>query len=568
MHPALPTALIGLALAPASARVHADSPRLRALPEADAAAPAASSRALAGTWAGGTNATGPWRFVEATIAARDGGFTGSLAVPGENAAGLPLRDIRVEGDSVRFGVWTPLGTLRFRGALHGDALEGSLEGGAPGAALHLVRLAEPPAAQADAAVGRYDAGGGRTLLLTYRAHAELTAVLIARTENGGEAGEGGGEAIERAFYALPIGPDRYLTSGSVVRALTRDETLSLERDADGRVTGVRIESPGAPPRTARRIPGADQRTAHIRGEAGRITGTLFLPPGPGPHPAVALVSGSGPAGRDEIVLRARAFVRLGVAALTWDKRGVGDTDGDYFAMTFDDQAADADSALAWLRAQREVDPARTGMSGHSQGGWIVPLATVRAAVPPAWIVITSAGPETPREQEIWRARSQALAAGLDSVRADSAAAFMRRKWDFAYTGRDWDGYLAAALRARKAPWGGLVAPLFVPDSLAWTFMRSLRDFDPMAAPSRLRLPTLVLFGDRDDEEPWHRSRALWEEAFRAAGNERGRIVVLPGAAHSLWFGRGSPRPLEAAPTRAIGRWLAGLGVIRAPARSG
>jgi len=124
-------------------------------------------------------------------------------------------------------------------------------------------------------------------------------------------------------------------------------------------------------------------------------------------------------------------------------------------------------------------PARTGMSGHSQGGWIVPLA--------------------------------------------------------------------AALRARKAPWGGLVAPLFVPDSLAWTFMRSLRDFDPMAAPSRLRMPTLVVLGDRDDEEPWKRSRALWEEAFRAAGNREGRIVVLPGAAHS----------------EAIRRWLAGLRVIRA-----
>ena len=546
MRPISLAVLVGLALVQAP-------PSPRPAPAADTV--------LAGAWAGGTNGTGTWRFAEVSIEAGPGGLSGSLAVPGENAAGLALHDIRVAGDSVRFAVWTPLGTLDFRGTLREDELRGTLSGAAPGATLHLVRLADPPAAQADAAVGDYDAGGGRTLLLTYRAHGELTAVLLARTA-------GGGEAIERAFYALPIEPDRYLTSGSVVRALSRDETLSLERDAGGRVTGVKLESPGAGPRMASRVPGAAQRTAHIRGEAGRITGTLFLPAGPGPHPAVALVSGSGPAGRDEIVLRAREFARLGVAALTWDKRGVGDTDGDYFAMTFDDQAADADSALAWLRARPEVDGARTGMSGHSQGGWIVPLAAARAAAPPAWIVITSAGPETPRAQEVWRARAQSLAAGLDSAQADAAAAFMRRKWTYAYTGRDWDGYLAAALRARQAPWGGLVAPMFVPDSLAWTFMRSLRDFDPMAAPSRLRVPTLVVLGDRDDEEPWKRSRALWEEAFRAAGNRDGRIVVLPGAAHSLWFGRGSPRPLDPAPTEAIGRWLTGLGVIRPAPSSG
>ena len=69
---ALLTALMGLAFAPAHG----------------AAAPA-SDTALAGHWAGGTNGTGRWRFAEATIEAGDEGLSGSLAVPGENAAGLP-----------------------------------------------------------------------------------------------------------------------------------------------------------------------------------------------------------------------------------------------------------------------------------------------------------------------------------------------------------------------------------------------------------------------------------------------------------------------------------------------
>ncbi|GEM_PF-2340166 len=103
----------------------------------------------------------------------------SRPCPGENAAGLPLR---------------------------GDELTGTLSGAVPGATLHLVRLAEPPAAQADAAVGNYDAGEGRTLLLTYRAHGELTAVLVARTQGRGEATQGGGEAIGHWLRGLGVVP--------------------------------------------------------------------------------------------------------------------------------------------------------------------------------------------------------------------------------------------------------------------------------------------------------------------------------------------------------------------------
>jgi pimeloyl-ACP methyl ester carboxylesterase len=132
---------------------------------------------------------------------------------------------------------------------------------------------------------------------------------------------------------------------------------------------------------------------------------------------------------------------------------------------------------------------------------------------------------------------------------------MRRKWAFAFTGDDWDGYIAAAMEARTAPWGAIVDPLFSPDSLGWAFMRSLRDFEPIASASRLSLPVLVVFGELDDEQPVERSRAAWEAAFRESGNERHRIVTIPGATHSLWFGAGNPRPIVGEPTELIGAWL-------------
>jgi uncharacterized protein len=260
------------------------------------------------------------------------------------------------------------------------------------------------------------------------------------------------------------------------------------------------------------------------------------------------------------VIRAWEFARIGVVALTWDKRGVQDAAGDYWTTGFDGLAGDAASALAFLRTRTEVDTSNVGITGHSQGAWVAPMAAVTAGTAPQWVIITSGGPIAPVEQEAWRARTQTLAAGGRAADAEAAESFMRRKWRFAFTGEDWEGYAAAALTAQAAKWGSIVSPIFSPDSLGWAFMRALHHFDPMAAPARLRMPVRVLLGDHDDEEPADSSRVRWEEAFRQSGNADHAIETVPGGTHSLWLADGNPRPLVLTPTTMIAAWLAAHGV--------
>jgi uncharacterized protein len=506
---------------------------------------------IAGIWAGGTNATGSWQFAQVRLggAGRD-----VLDVPGANAAGLPIEDLQLIGDSLHFRVRTPLGVIGFAGTRHDDVIEGTLIGAAPGASLHLVRTVIPPTSQGAAAVGTWDLGGDERLVLTGRAFGQLTGLVLAR--------HGGGDQIRRSFFAVPAGPDHYLVSGSIVSALRRDELLVLQRDASQAVSGIVWRSPNGAERLARRAPSLREVTVRIPGSAGTIVGTLLLPDGPGPHPGVVVVGGSGPTGRDVIVVRAREFARIGVAALTWDKRGTGESDGDYFTATFEDLADDAARALAFLQSQPGIDAARTGMTGHSQGGWVAPMAAVRAARPPAWLVITSGGPITPAAQEEWRAATQTRAARGSADQAAAAAAFMHRKWAFGMAGGgDWNAYLAAAGEARGQRWGGIVDPIMVRDSMAWAFIRSLRRFDPMDAPKRLTMPVLILFGDHDEEQPVEDSRARWLDAFRSAGKTNYTIETIPGASHSLWFAEVTPRPIVAAPTETIARWLTSAGMM-------
>ena len=109
----------------------------------------------------------------------------------------------------------------------------------------------------------------------------------------------------------------------------------------------------------------------------RIAGTLTLPPGDGPFPAVLLIAGSGPADRDEAVLGHKPFLvladhltRQGIAVLRTDKRGVGKTTGTYRGSGIEEFVSDTLAGVAYLEHRPEVDPRQIGLVGHSEGGQV------------------------------------------------------------------------------------------------------------------------------------------------------------------------------------------------------
>jgi uncharacterized protein len=115
-----------------------------------------------------------------------------------------------------------------------------------------------------------------------------------------------------------------------------------------------------------------------------LSGTLTLPPGSGRHAAVAFVTGSGPTWRAYLPDLQALLVRNGIAVLAYDKRGIGQSGGTYpgespTSSTIDLLARDAEAAVRVLVLQPEIDPARVGLAGHSQAGWIMPLAASREA---------------------------------------------------------------------------------------------------------------------------------------------------------------------------------------------
>ena len=120
-----------------------------------------------------------------------------------------------------------------------------------------------------------------------------------------------------------------------------------------------------------------------------LAGTLRRPKGTGPFPAVLLIGGSGPGARGGLSPLMERLLGDGFAVLEYDKRGVGQSTGD-FVDSLRNMETDAAAAVGYLRSRADVDRGRIALIGHSQGGAVAPA--VAAKDPAIAAVVMLAGP--------------------------------------------------------------------------------------------------------------------------------------------------------------------------------
>ena len=165
-----------------------------------------------------------------------------------------------------------------------------------------------------------------------------------------------------------------------------------------RVSGI---GPGQVPVDAIRV-STRSRDVRIRSRGAVLGATLTIPPGPGPHPGMAIVQGSGPLDRHFESISQEIYLSMGFAVLAFDKRGVGASGGVYpgdlaTPATIGIEAADAAAAARFLMAQPQVDRRQVGFAGNSQGGWVAPLAAKR--LPGIKFEILIASPSVTADQQ-------------------------------------------------------------------------------------------------------------------------------------------------------------------------
>jgi dipeptidyl aminopeptidase/acylaminoacyl peptidase len=279
--------------------------------------------------------------------------------------------------------------------------------------------------------------------------------------------------------------------------------------------------------------GCSYRQKELSFQNGDVTlaGTLYIPSGGGTHPAIIFIHGSGPDSREQYRFYADLFTRRGIAALIYDKRGVGASTGDWRRSPFSALADDAFAAIQFLKNHPAIDPRRVSLWGGSEGGIIAPWAASRSS-DVAFVIMQSATGVSFAQQNLYQTERQMRALNLPESEVQEALAFQRLKHAYARTGMSWQEYAEALQNSRNKPWASLGGPSSSNDWW-WLWYRTKMDYEPVPMLEQVRVPVLALWGEHDELVPVAESRAAVEGAFARGGNRNVTYRVFAGADHSM-----------------------------------
>ncbi|HEX6067070.1 MAG TPA: alpha/beta fold hydrolase [Longimicrobiales bacterium] len=273
----------------------------------------------------------------------------------------------------------------------------------------------------------------------------------------------------------------------------------------------------------------EERTVAFANGAVSLAGTLLLPRAGRSLAAVVFAHGSGAEGRWASRFLAEQLASRGTAALIFDKRGVGESTGDWRTASLEDLAGDVAAAIAMVQQQPRIDPKRVGLHGHSQGGTLAPLIATRA--PGVAFVIASAAAGPPTDSvEIFSILNSIYPRAATSADSADARAYVHELVRVAYHGdaRVRLDSLAQAFAGR--PW------FFAPPALNngyWSFSRMFGAYRALEWWARVQVPVLLVYGGADQRVPAAESAARIANTLLHAGNGDVTVRIFPGADHTF-----------------------------------
>lgn len=279
-----------------------------------------------------------------------------------------------------------------------------------------------------------------------------------------------------------------------------------------------------------------------------LAGTLTIPQGEGPFPAVILITGSGSQNRNEELLGHKPFwviadhlSRNGIAVLRYDDRGVGQSQGTPVNVTSADFADDAEAAFIYLRARKEINSVSIGFAGHSEGGLIASIVASKNSE--TAFAISLAGPGVTGDQIMHRQnRDISLLSGANE--ADVKKSISTNKKLFSVLKKETDNkkaevkiaevYRKALAKENKSPdeidkaLKQLNASL---NPVAYDWLRYFIITDPADYWKKVKCPVLALNGEKDLQVAADVNLPAIEKAVKSGGNQNVKTMKFPELNH-------------------------------------
>lgn len=476
-----------------------------------------STSALTGEWVGNSEPAGRSEFLRLSLTENAGEMQRPLK------AKLTL--VQREGDRVRL----ELSSLKLvmNGTLTGDVIEGEAEVPGTKARFRLVRTVRVAPEVLARYVGAYRFRNGEYLVID--SFPDTPDTLWVTDVKSGEV---------RAVFPRS---ETQFTGGPALRVVSPTrQTLTfrgagvhvIDLDQKGRQSGA----------FATRVPIAREEVTFKNGDV-TLAGTLLLPAAAPSakvkRPALVFTHGGGPQLRDIMWGLGYLYAARGFAVLSYDKRGVGKSTGNWGEARFEDLADDAIAGARFLQARNEIAANQIGFWGLSQGGWIAPLAASRFP-DAAFAIALSGGGLSPAEQELLDSEYELAKAGYTADEVKDALAFQKLKDEIIASPSDnakWDEYAKARAIAKDKKWfrqpGIDVRGPEQRDHPFWTHMRRSYVYDPAPALRASKAPLLVIFGELDTPEGVKANVRAIRQILDQAGRRDYTVKVYPNGSHNL-----------------------------------
>ena len=244
-----------------------------------------------------------------------------------------------------------------------------------------------------------------------------------------------------------------------------------------------------------------------------LKGTLVKPDTNSSCPVVVVAHTSNAATRDFGVYQhlTNLLTSIGIAVLIYDRRGSGESTGNFNSASFFDLANDALAAITYLKLRSDISSKHIGVWGMSQGGWIAPLAASNSK-DVAFVVAVSAVGVTPAEQMTYSAEYELREKGFPEGEIKQMLE-LRNQVDQYYHGKVDRSKVQKKLDMLcKETWFPLAyLDSSLPDNPTRDKCYQEMDFDPLPSIQKIDVPVLLLYAEHDPWVPIAESIAKWKE---------------------------------------------------------
>ncbi|HYV93674.1 MAG TPA: alpha/beta fold hydrolase [Chitinophagales bacterium] len=284
-----------------------------------------------------------------------------------------------------------------------------------------------------------------------------------------------------------------------------------------------------------------------------IAGTLTIPEGKGPFPAVILITGSGQENRNEELMGHKPFLviadylsRNGIAVLRCDDRGVGGTTGEVMKATSEDFATDIEAALDFLKTQRGVDVKRIGLIGHSEGGGIAQMVAKNHSEVSFIIMIGGLAIDGGRDLYLQNEKFYA-GSGVPGEVAKKYLMLFQQMIDTIKTQKTTDEKhkaISTLLNNGRKQFSEDELK-YVPNlqdeksievlanQMILPWMQSFINYDPQPALKTLKCDILAIYGEKDIQVPAKENSEAFGQTMQNGQSKINKVVVMPGLNHLM-----------------------------------